>query len=43
VNREQVTTCARILDRLVPIVIELMMDHPDALWGEAVYPVVTDE
>ena len=26
---------------LVPLVIEIMMDHPETLWGEACYPVVT--
>jgi hypothetical protein len=24
----------------VPLVIEVMMDHPGTLWGDAVYPVV---
>jgi hypothetical protein len=31
------------LDRsepLVPLVIEIMMDHPETLWGQGVYPVV---
>jgi hypothetical protein len=23
-----------------PLVIEVMMDHPETLWGDAVYPVV---
>jgi hypothetical protein len=26
--------------KLVPLVIEVMLDHPDALWGDAVWPVV---
>lgn len=40
VNREQVRDCAKLLGRLVPVIIELMMDNPGALWGDAVYPVV---
>ena len=26
--------------KLVPVIIELMMAHPDTLWGDACYPVV---
>ncbi len=26
---------------LVPVVIELMMDNPDTLWGDPVFPVVS--
>jgi hypothetical protein len=26
--------------KLVPLAIEVMMDHPETLWGDAVYPVV---
>jgi hypothetical protein len=26
--------------KLVPLVIEVMMDHPDTLWGQGTYPVV---
>ena len=40
VNREQVRDCANFMGKLVPVVIELMMDHPKTLWGTAVYPVV---
>ena len=25
---------------LVPLVIEVMMDHPETLWGAGTYPVV---
>jgi hypothetical protein len=28
------------MGKLVPLVIEVMMDHPGTLWGDAVYPVV---
>jgi hypothetical protein len=41
VNREQVRDCTSLMAKLVPLVIEVMLDHPDALWGDAVWPVVT--
>ena len=40
VNRDQLRDCSRLLGKLVPVIIALMMDNPDALWGDAVYPVV---
>ena len=40
VNRAQVRDCANLLNKLVPIVIEIMMDHPKHDWGAATYPVV---
>ena len=40
VNRDQLRDCTRLLGKLVPVIIALMMDNPDALWGDAVYPVV---
>ena len=40
VNREQLRDCSAFLGKLVPFVIQLMMDHPDTLWGDACYPVV---
>ena len=39
-NRDQLRDCTRLLGKLVPVIIALMMDNPDALWGDAVYPVV---
>lgn len=39
-NREQIRDCTRLMQQLVPEVIEIMMDHPGTLWGDAVYPVV---
>jgi hypothetical protein len=41
VNREQLRDCTRLMRKLVPIVIEVMLDHPETLWGDACYPVVT--
>lgn len=40
VNRDQLRDCTAFMAKLVPLVIEVMMDHPEALWGDAVYPVV---
>ena len=42
VNREQVRDCARFMGELVPVIIEIMMDNPQTVWGSAVYPVVKD-
>ena len=43
VNRDQLRDCSRLLGKLVPVIIGLMMDNPTALWGEAVYPVVDQD
>ena len=40
VNREQMRDCVTLMGKLVPLVIEVMMDHPETLWGEGCYPVV---
>lgn len=40
VNRDQVRDCTRLLGKLAPMVIEIMMDHPEHNWGTASYPVV---
>jgi hypothetical protein len=40
VNREQLRDCTNFMAKLVPLVIEVMMDHPETLWGEGCYPVV---
>jgi len=40
VNREQMRDCVNLMGKLVPLVVEVMMDHPGTLWGDAVYPVV---
>ena len=41
VNRDQVRDCAAILGKIVPLVIQILMDHPDKKWGELSYPVVS--
>jgi hypothetical protein len=40
VNREQLRDCTNFMAKLVPLVIEVMMDHPETLWGQGTYPVV---
>lgn len=40
VNRDQLRDCVMLLERLVPLIIEIMMDNPQTLWGEPCYPVV---
>ena len=41
VNRSQVHDGARFIGQVVPIVIHLMMENPDTLWGDPCYPVVS--
>ena len=40
VNRDQLRDCSAFLGKLVPFIIQLMMDNPHVLWGDACYPVV---
>ena len=40
VNRAQLTDAVAILGTLVPLIILVMMDHPDQDYGDALYPVV---
>lgn len=40
VNRPQIRDGSRLLQALVPIIIELMIDHPELDPGEIMYPVV---
>jgi hypothetical protein len=40
VNRKQLTDCVRLLGKLVPIIIELMIENPATLWGDPCYPVI---
>jgi hypothetical protein len=41
VNRQQVTDGAQIMSLVVPIIIHLMMENPNRLWGDPRYPVVS--
>jgi hypothetical protein len=40
VNREQLRDSANILGKIVPQVIKILLDHPNELWGDAMFPVV---
>lgn len=40
VNRKQLRDCTDLLGKLVPILISLMLENPNTLWGTACYPVV---
>lgn len=40
-NREQIRDCNALMNELVPLIIELMMDNPQTLWGDANYPPLT--
>ena len=40
VNRDQVRDASQIMGKIVPASIHIMMEHPNALWGDASYPVV---
>jgi len=39
-NRSQISQRAEIMGQVVPIVIHLMMEDYQRVWGEACYPVV---
>jgi hypothetical protein len=41
VNRDQVRDGRNILASLVPIFVDLMMDHPEVDWGRPYYPVLS--
>ena len=40
VNREQIHDCVKIMGKLVPLIIYLMLENPKTIWGDAVYPVI---
>ena len=40
VNRAQLADAVAILGTLVPLVLTVMMDHPDQAYGDALYPVL---
>ncbi|WP_076543055.1 HEPN domain-containing protein [Shewanella sp. UCD-KL21] len=39
-NREQIRDGVAFLSKLVPIIINIMMDSPNELWGDANYPAL---
>ena len=40
VNRDQIRDGANILEKLVPIIIHIMLESSDKLWGDPAYPVI---
>ena len=42
VNRRQLRDCVNLLGKLVPLLIMLMLENPNTLWGTACYPVVQE-
>ena len=42
INREQVKLGVTFLSAFVPLLIDIMMDNPKTLWGDAYYPVIKD-
>ena len=40
INRNQMRDCAKFMECLVPVVIEIMMDNAGEVWGQPCYPVV---
>ncbi len=40
VNREQLKQACALLAEIVPLMIRLMAESPEADWGEVMYPVV---
>lgn len=39
-NRDAMRDCTEVMACLVPTVIGIMMDNPNTLWGDPIYPVV---
>jgi len=39
VNRDQMRDCCHLMGKIVPCIIEIMMDNYKTLWGDAYYPV----
>ena len=40
INRAQLQDCVSLMGHIVPVVIDIMVSHPEAVWGEACYPVI---
>ena len=39
-NRDQLRDCVRLMEKLVPLIILIMMNNPTSQWSEPCYPVV---
>jgi hypothetical protein len=33
INREQIRDCVNLMGKLVPVILTIMMDYPNALWA----------
>lgn len=42
INRAQINDACEIMRELMPIILEIMMNDSKQLWGEAIYPVISD-
>jgi hypothetical protein len=43
VNRKHLRDSGNLLGKFVPLMLELMLDHPEVDWGAACYPVVEQD
>ncbi len=41
-NREQIRDGVAFLSELLPIIVDVMMNNPDTLWGDANYPLISE-
>jgi hypothetical protein len=40
INRSQIADGTRIIEMLIPVIIDIMLQNPDEDWGRILYPVV---
>lgn len=43
INRDQTRDCTNIMAKIVPLIILILMDNPNELWGDPIYPVVNPQ
>ncbi|EKK9973574.1 hypothetical protein RFS42_001616 [Vibrio vulnificus] len=41
-NRQQLRDCTVLLEQTLPVIINIMMDGSNELWGDPVYPLITE-
>ncbi|EGR1272843.1 hypothetical protein LQM14_002253 [Vibrio parahaemolyticus] len=42
-NRQQLRDCTVLLEKVLPVIIKIMMDGSSELWGDPVYPFITEQ
>ncbi len=42
VNKEQLDLAVKILHRIIPVLVDILMDNPEENWGTIAYPVVNE-